>query len=202
MITEIHVLHICLGNSDDQFLSVLDRRKGKIMNGMVQSAFVDDFFPTTVEGVQCTRTVRASKCEMVVSDEKCTACKEYWATLQSLSSRQKQQASTSTRRTDALSHVNFRYLSTPEKPQLESETSRNSFVCLVFDEVKIKEDLIMTNILTSCSHSWPHTCLCSWSMAFFLLWNIHMFMHLCYCRPAYLWFGVVWGDYKGQVLKF
>ena len=49
MITEIYVLHIYLGNSDDQFLSVLDRRKGKIMNGRVQSAFVDDFFPTTVE---------------------------------------------------------------------------------------------------------------------------------------------------------
>ena len=117
MITEIHVLNICLGNSDDLFLSVLDRRKGKIMNGKIQSAFVDDLFPTTVEGVQYKRTVRVSTCEMLVSDEKCTACKEYRATLRSLSSRQKQQASTSTKRTDASSHVNFRYLSSPEKAQ-------------------------------------------------------------------------------------
>ena len=84
MITEIHVLNICLGNSDDLFLSVLDRRKGKIMNGKIQSAFVDDFFPTTVEGVQYKRTVQVSTCEMLVSDEKCTACKEYRATLRSL----------------------------------------------------------------------------------------------------------------------
>ena len=59
MITKIHVLHIYLGNSDDQFVSVLDRRMGKIMNLKIQSAFVDDFFPTTVEGVQYNITVQA-----------------------------------------------------------------------------------------------------------------------------------------------
>ena len=52
------------------------------MNGKIQSAFVDDFFPTTVEGgTWYKRTVRVSTCEMLVSDEKCTACKEYRATL-------------------------------------------------------------------------------------------------------------------------
>ena len=40
-----------------------------------------------------------------------------------------------------------------KEAQLESETSRNSFVCLVFDEVKIKEDLylLMSGMLITAS---------------------------------------------------
>ena len=56
---------------------------------------------------------------MLVSEQKCNSCQEYLVTLRALASRGKQQqaVTTPTKRTDASSHVNFRYLSKPEKAE-------------------------------------------------------------------------------------
>ena len=116
LLTKVNELHVCAGNPDKNFLSLMDRRKEKIKNGTCESAFIDSFFPVFVDGESCERTVRTTKCEMLVCEHKCDSCKAYRATLRALASREKSQAETTpTKRTGASSHFNFRYLSTPDK---------------------------------------------------------------------------------------
>lgn len=81
-----------------------------------ESAFVDDYFPVLLNGQVYSRTVRTTGCELLAHESKCESCKAYRSNLRSLKSRKKQQLSRSpARRTSSSSHVNFRYLSTPEK---------------------------------------------------------------------------------------
>ena len=60
--------------------------------------------------------MRSANCEILVHGGKCDAYKAYRPNLRSLCSRRKKQISfTPTKRTSAVSRVNFRYLNTPEK---------------------------------------------------------------------------------------
>ena len=116
LITTVHMLRTCAGNPDEQYLSVVDQRKGKVRRETEESAFIDDFSPVEINGEVFLRTVRSAECEYLVRDARCDSCKSYRANLRALSSRHKQQAlSTPTKRTSTSSHVNFRYLNTPEK---------------------------------------------------------------------------------------
>ena len=116
LVTKVHMLRTCAGNPDEQYLSLIDRRRGKIHRGTEESAFVDNFFPVEIDGQVYSRTVRSAKCEFLVDAVRCESCKHYRANLRALSSRQnKQTLCTPTKRTSTSSHVNFRYLNTPEK---------------------------------------------------------------------------------------
>ena len=81
LLMKVHELHVCVGNPDEKFLSLMDRRKGNIKNGTTNSAFVDGFFPVYVEGKRYEQTVHAAMCEMLVCEQKCECCKEYRPTL-------------------------------------------------------------------------------------------------------------------------
>ena len=37
LLTKVNELHVCAGNPDKNFLSLMDRRKGKIKNGTCES---------------------------------------------------------------------------------------------------------------------------------------------------------------------
>jgi len=113
---KINKLNVCVGNPDKKFVSLMERRKGTIKSGTNESAFIDSFSPVIVEGERFEQTVRSTKCEILVCNQKCDSCKAYQATLRALASREEKNAETTpTKRISASSHVNFRYLSTPDK---------------------------------------------------------------------------------------
>ena len=113
LISTLHTISICVGNPD--FVSVIRQT----ITSKQSSAYIDTLSTVTdSKGEIYTETVRTPSCEMLVSKEgvRCSACRKYRGTLRSLRSRlEKRLATTPTKRTDPSSHVNFRYLNTPEK---------------------------------------------------------------------------------------
>jgi len=100
----------------------------------VESAILDKYYSVELEGEK-----------MLTVASKCSSCKAYRATLQPLSSRQKQQAaSTPTKRTDASSYANFRYLSTPEKAAHFSNCSARAKLTSTEVE-KLKKKIVALN---------------------------------------------------------
>ena len=117
-------LNICAGHPEDHFLDLADSRKGKFQSaGNSTVAFIDTYYPVSLNGKEYSRTIRTSACELLVHGPKCDVCKKYRSSLRS------QQL--------------YR------EAKIDSIPDYQKYVCLVFDEVKVKEDLvyIMTNIL-------------------------------------------------------
>ena len=115
-VSAVYTLQTCIGNPDDQYVSLVMSRKGKVGRGQIASAFMDDFYPVYLEGTKYDATVRSSVCELLVKDKECNPCKSYHSTLRVLDSRGKHNDSTSPSKcTNVSSHVNFHYLTTPEK---------------------------------------------------------------------------------------
>lgn len=110
MITQLNSLSVCAGNPDDQFLQMAHSRKGVFLNSSNEpTASVDDYFPVKFEGVVYSKTIRSSKCEVLVDGARCESCKNYRPTLRSLYSRwSNRQASCSTQHTSVSSHTNYR----------------------------------------------------------------------------------------------
>lgn len=108
LLASIDKLYVCSGHCDSHFVSMVQDRKGK-MNSVV----LDDH---TIDG---DLTVRHSKCELLTKTALvCPTCTAYRPTLRSTYSRYKKQSCSSGRihsRASPQSHVNFRYLTTPEK---------------------------------------------------------------------------------------
>lgn len=110
IITQLNSLHVCAGNPDDHFIQLAESRNGVFRNPANEvSAYVDDFSPISIEGVVFDRTIRTGKCEGLVKEPKCVACKDYQSTLRSLYSRwSSRQTSDSTQHTAVSSHTNYR----------------------------------------------------------------------------------------------
>ena len=120
-------LHVCAGHPDEEYVSLVEARKGKVQCGSSQSALIDEYFPVELNGRVYSKTVRSTGCEMLVHEMKCDACKAYRPNLRSLCSRQKKHKNvTPTRRTKSCSRVNFCYLSTPEKAARLCSCSSNA----------------------------------------------------------------------------
>ena len=71
-------LRICIGNPDNNFIELCEAQKGRILSpdGSV-SAFVDSFSTLKCEGESYSSTVRTTKCDMIVTGNKCKYCKKY-----------------------------------------------------------------------------------------------------------------------------
>ncbi len=111
-------LKVCIGNPEERFIELCDSHHGHILSpdGSV-AAYKDSYCSVTFEGVPFDSTVRASKCNLIVSGgSKCDFCRKYRSVLRAMDSRRKK-CSPSSEKTAISSHVNFRYLSTPEKTQ-------------------------------------------------------------------------------------
>ena len=109
-------LNVCAGHPDQHFLELADSCKGIFQSANKTTvAFVDDYYPVQLNGGVHTDTIRTTACELLVHGSKCNACKQYRATLRSPHSRK-----VGVQRSDGTnvsSHVNIRYLRTPEKRQ-------------------------------------------------------------------------------------
>ena len=110
-------LNICAGHPEDHFLDLADSRKGKFQSaGNSTVAFTDTYYPVSLNGKEYSRTIRTSACEILVHGPKCDVCKKYRSSLRS------QQL--------------YR------EAKIDSIPDYQKYLCLVFDEVKVKEDLV------------------------------------------------------------
>lgn len=118
LIQQIDNLSVCPGNPDAHFLALADARKGIFHSpskGTV--AIIDSYFPVTFEGEMFNRTLRCNECELLVTNNRCDACKEYRCTLRALHSQWLRQQKKIASHASISSHTNFRYLKTPERQQ-------------------------------------------------------------------------------------
>ena len=140
LLDAVFTLHTCVGNPEEQFVSLVRRRKGRVGKGEVHSAVLDDYFPIELEGVTYSETVHGSSCEMLAKQQRCVSCRAYRPTLRALSSQEKNiLPTTPTKRTSSSSHVNFRYLSTPEKVRrLANCSSRAKLALREIEKLKQK----------------------------------------------------------------
>ena len=107
-------LHVCCGQPDSHFLSMIEAKKGRIVsaNGNV-SAYMDSYSPVSLNGQLFQKTVRTSSCELLSTAQKCSLCKSYRNTLRAMYHQWSKKSGNVA--CDTSSHSNYRYLNTPEK---------------------------------------------------------------------------------------
>lgn len=116
LVIKLDSLNICPGNPDDEYVKLIEERKGSIKSGQEVSSFLDTYATVLYKHKSYDSTVRSSTCHLVTDDNQCPACSRYRATLRGLLSRwKKSKLASPKRRTSLSSQVNFRYLKTPEK---------------------------------------------------------------------------------------
>ena len=100
---------------------MVEAKKGKLMSkdGKSITARVDDFSTVYLNGDAYSKTVRASKCEILVHGSKCPSCVSYRDSLRRIYHRWLKQKSPS--RQSSKSKVNIRWLNTPEKSSRYSQ---------------------------------------------------------------------------------
>ena len=117
-------LHVCCGQPDTHFVSMVNAKKGKILSsdGKV-AAIVDSYAPVGLNGEHYLATVRTGSCELVAKSQKCVSCKSYRDTLRSMYNRRR-----TCEMSDTSSHSNERYLNTPEKKAKMSKLKQKARV--------------------------------------------------------------------------
>ena len=117
LIERLDKLHVCPGHPDAHFIELADSKGGnfKSTNGQIK-ANVDSSCDVTLNGDIYSSTVRVTNCEMLVAVGKCNACVPYRSTLRTMYNRWiKNKTCSPTKRTSSSSHVNLRWLNSPEK---------------------------------------------------------------------------------------
>ena len=107
-------LNVCPGHPGEKFVGFLRRKKGVLRsrNGDV-TASLNNHAPVLLNGVSYTETVRTTSCELLVHGIKCCSCLNFRPTLRSSYNRSLSRQSGTI--ADIRSHVNIRYMLTPEK---------------------------------------------------------------------------------------
>ena len=107
-------LNVCPGHPDEKFVGFLRRKKGLLRsrNGDV-TASLDNHAPVLLNGVSYTETVRTTSCELLVQGIKYCSCLNFRPTLRSSYNRSLSRQSGTI--AAIRSHVNIRYMLTPEK---------------------------------------------------------------------------------------
>ena len=115
-IVVINRCSICPGHPDENFIKMLENKKGKLMSknkGEISS--IDSHSPVQLNGQTFSKTVRHSKCEVLVSEGKCSTCVKYRNSLRRIYHRWTKKKVSPRRREATSSRTNFRHLNTPEK---------------------------------------------------------------------------------------
>ena len=118
LLTLVATSNICTGHSDQHFISFVEAKKGQLLSKDRKNVTASiDTNGVLVDGVVHTKTVRYSKCELLISDRvKCLPCVSYRNSLRTMHQRWMKQNTTSpSAHTSASSKTNFRNLNTPER---------------------------------------------------------------------------------------
>ena len=101
----VQQMHVCEGNMDSAFISVVKSKGEKVTKNGVITAYFD----------HNSNTVRHTKCLLLkVNAGKCEFCKLYRATLRAMTSRSQKSDSSDSDKTSHSSHTNYRYLKEEE----------------------------------------------------------------------------------------
>lgn len=75
MINLLDKLHVCCGQPDSHFVSMVNVKKGEILSsdGKI-AACVNSFTSATLNGENYPATVRSSSCKLVSKSQKCSSC--------------------------------------------------------------------------------------------------------------------------------
>ncbi len=107
-------LSVCAGQPDEKFVKFIKSKKGVLIGRKDETvAYLDECVSVTLNGQTYPQTIRSVKCEILVTNGKCTACKKYRATLRVMSNRYNSRSSLSS--SDYSSHSNIKFLNTPER---------------------------------------------------------------------------------------
>ena len=117
LIERLDKLQVCPGHPDAHFIELGISKGGrfKSTNGQIK-ATLDSSSDVTLNGETYMSTVRVANCAMLVASGKCHTCVPYRNTLRTMYNRWiKNKTCSPTRRTSSSSHVNIRWLNSPEK---------------------------------------------------------------------------------------
>ena len=140
LMTMLDNCHICQGNPDQRFVSLVEARNGSIkrQNGAM-SAYLDKTLP--VDGVS-GGTVRTTECDLISSESKCASCAGYRKNLRAMvSSAKKLSSPVIQKRLATDSHTNYRYLRSPElRERLHNSKTENQKLSRKLDQFKSRLD--------------------------------------------------------------
>ena len=123
LVNTVDTLRVCSGNPDDQFVDAVTSKKGVVkskLNTII--AHLDTAAPVTCDGTLYMSTVRRCDCEILTTDVRCVTCKAFRPSLRKICLRTSGRSSSAV--TDTTSHVNVRYMNTPEKREKISKMKR------------------------------------------------------------------------------
>ena len=117
LLYRIDALNVCPGYPDKHFVSMVQSKKGILLNSAADvAAYVDDKYDVHYEDHRFSETVRTSDCLILTKDKRCSQCTSYQQNLCSIYNRwQKRQTISPSLTID--SHVNERWLNTPERKE-------------------------------------------------------------------------------------
>lgn len=133
---------VCCGNSERQFVSLVESRNGSIKHNGDVSAYLDKSLPVTSSTGDdtCCATVRSAQCDLISNATKCVSCTKYRKNLRAMVSSSKKVSSPKKRkRLDTTSHTNYRYLHTPElRERLHNSRKENKVLSKKVEQLKTK----------------------------------------------------------------
>ena len=112
-------LRVCPGHPDDHYVDMVRAKKGKLISTSGDiAAYIDSNAHVQLNGQTYSTTVRSTKCHILTSVTKCPACASYCDTIRSIHHRWQKRLNTSpSKLTSTHSHVNERWLTTPERQE-------------------------------------------------------------------------------------
>ena len=123
LVTHIDDMHICVGHPDPHFVEMVEARKGRLLSSSGSVAAVNDRSSSVVfKDERYSATVRSADCQILTSATKCSQCASYRTNLRSSYHKwTKRNLSPS-----SSSHVNDRWLTTPERKQKSTELKKRA----------------------------------------------------------------------------
>ena len=117
LISVINHASVCPGHPDEQFVAMLEAKKGKLLSkDKSEASHLDACAPINIGDELYSKTVRCCNCEVLVRKGKCQACVRYRDSLRKIYHRWQKQKSLSPLSWESTnSHTNFSLLTTPEK---------------------------------------------------------------------------------------
>ncbi|XP_077865085.1 uncharacterized protein LOC144350905 [Saccoglossus kowalevskii] len=127
LITLVNTCNICMGNTDQAFIDLVQSRGGEIVKSVsfagekeVSAYIEEDYNAKAEDGTIYNSTIRSVDCILITDRKRCCKCSSYRSNLRSLSSRRKSQGKEQNMCTDTNSKANFRYL---DKTQLHARAT-------------------------------------------------------------------------------
>ena len=113
MLKVLDHLCVCAGQPDIRFIEMIRAKKEKIVSSRGETVAFLDSSPIELNGIVYPETIRTSNCQIIGHFSKCDPCKRYRDNLRAIYNRWTKKCSPT--HISVSSHINERYLDTPQK---------------------------------------------------------------------------------------